>query len=361
MNNHTEEHLIYAVILAGGKGERFWPRSRKHLPKQLLNIIDTKTMVETTIERISPLVPLDRIFIVTNEDIKKSLLSINLRIPSQNYLFEPIGRNTAPAIGLTAFNLSKIDNESIMIVLPADHHITEREAFLDCIKRAVDISKRGYLVTFGIVPARPETGYGYIEMGEKICDGVCEVKKFKEKPSQKKASEFIKKGKFLWNSGIFVWRTKRIIEEFHHFQPEFSREMEMYIKIEDESKREKVLREIYERGEYISIDYAIMEKASRVAVVKASFGWDDVGSWSALERLLGKDKNGNTVVGDVISLDTKDSIIVSERGVIGTIGVSNLVVVHTEDATLILPKERSQEVKEIVRRLSDHKNLEKYT
>jgi len=353
--------LIYAIILAGGRGERFWPRSRKQLPKQLLNIFDTKTMVETTIERISPLVTKERIFIVANEDIKNSLLSINLKIPSQNYLFEPMGRNTTPAIGLAAYNLFDIDAESIMVVLPADHVITERQSFLNCIEKAVDISQREYLVAFGIVPTRAETGYGYIESGKKISDGVCEVKRFKEKPSQKKANEFIKNGKFLWNCGIFIWKTGVIIEEFHRFQPEFAREMENYFEIGDKSERKKVLGKIYAKTESISIDYAIMEKASRVAVVRASFGWDDVGSWNALERFSKKDKNSNTIIGDAVSIDTKNSIIVSESGVVGIIGVSNLVVVHTEDATLVLPKDRAQEVKEIVRRLNAHKRLKRYT
>lgn len=360
-DSSSERSSIFAVILAGGKGERFWPRSRKRLPKQLLNIVGEKTMVETTVERITPLFPLNRIFVVANEDIKKSLLDINIGIPSQNYLFEPVGRNTAPAVGLAAFTLFKMDDESIMIVLPADHLITERESFLDSIKRAIEISKRDYLVTFGIVPSRPEKGYGYIEAGKQIIDGVCEVTRFKEKPSQKKANEFIKKGNFLWNSGIFVWRTKTIIEKFRRFQPKFTQEIETYIEMKDELEREKILEKIYKKIDSISIDYAIMEKASKVAVVRAAFGWDDVGSWGALERLSKKDENGNTVVGDTLSLDTEDSILVSEKGVIATIGISNLVVVHTEDATLVLPKERAQEVKEIVRRLSMHKTLEKYT
>ncbi len=360
-NNKRMDNSIYAVLLAGGKGERFWPKSRRDLPKQLLNIIDDRTMVETTIERISPLIPSERIFIVAREQIKDNLLNINLKIPSENYLFEPKGRNTAPAIGLAAFNLFKIDKESVMVVLPCDHYITEAEEFLDCIRLAVKISKRGYLVTFGIVPSRPETGYGYIESGKKIEDGVCEVKRFKEKPSQKKATEFIKKENFLWNSGIFIWETKTIVDNFRHYLPKFTREIEIYNETKDRSEREKLIRKIYRKTEPISIDYAVMEKASKVAVVRASFGWGDVGSWTAIERLSKKDKNGNTVIGDAISLDTKDSIIVADKGVVGTIGISNLVVVHTKDATLVLPKNRAQDVKEIVRKLHNQERLKKYT
>jgi mannose-1-phosphate guanylyltransferase len=355
------KNLEYAFVLAGGKGERFWPRSRKYCPKQLLDIVDTRSMVEMTTERISPLIPKDRIFVVANQSIEKNLLQIDLKIPAQNYLFEPTGRNTAPAIGFAAFTLFQADEDSTMIVLPADHYISDKKAFLACIKEAVEIAQKGYLVTFGIVPTRPETGYGYIECGPEIGKSVCEVEKFKEKPSQKKAVEFIKQESFLWNSGIFVWRTKTIIEKFHDFQPDFAKGIERYVKLTDTKKKRDQLRKVYENAESISIDYAIMEKASKVAVVRASFGWDDVGSWSALERLVRKDENGNIAVGDVVAIDTKDSIVVGDKGVVGVLGVSNLVVVHTEDATLILPKERSQEVKDIVGRLNSLENLEKYT
>ncbi len=351
---------LYAFILAGGRGERFWPRSRRHLPKQLLNIADSKTMIEKTVSRIKPLTTRKRIFIVAGEDTRNGLLNIKLDIPFNNYFFEPQGRNTAPAIGLGAFTLFAFDPESVMIVLPADHHIKDRNAFYRCVKKAVSIAVEGYLVTFGIVPTRSETGYGYIEPGKQIRDGVCVVKKFKEKPGQKKANEYTKK-RFLWNSGIFVWKTKNIIEEFKRFQPKFAKRMEQYVALKRKCEKEKMLEQIYDKTESISIDYAIMEKAADVAVIRASFGWDDVGTWSALERVLRRDENGNILVGDVVSIDTRNSIVVSNDGVVGTIGISNLVVVHTADATLILPKARAQEVKEIVRQLSTKQRLEKYT
>ena len=355
------EPLVYAVILSGGKGERFWPKSRRDFPKQLLKITDNRTMVETTVSRIEPLIPLNRIYLVASEEIKDSLLNVNIGIPHSNYLFEPFGRNTAPAIGLACFNLLKRDSNAIMVVLPADHYIKDNNSFLNYIKKAVEIAKMNFLVTFGIVPVRPETGYGYIESGEEICDDVCKVKKFKEKPSQKKANEFIKKGNFLWNSGIFVWGLKTIMEQFRRFQPLFTKSMERYNELESQTEQKKMLNKIYNETESISIDYAIMEKTSNVAVVRTSFDWDDVGSWSALERLTGKDKYRNIIIGDTVCIDTEDSIIVSEKGVIGTIGVSNFIIVHTDDATLVLPKEREQEVKEIVRRLSRNKKLKKYT
>lgn len=350
----------YAVILAGGKGERFWPRSRKDFPKQLLNLADTKTMLESTIERIVPFVERERVFLVARRGIKQSLLSLNLSLPKQNYLFEPQGRNTAPAICFSAFAISANDPESVMVVLPADHFISDKRAFIQCVRKGIATAEDDYLVTFGIVPTRPETGYGYIECGDRISDDVCAVKRFKEKPSQKKANEFIKSDRFLWNSGIFVWKTKRIIEAFQKYQPEIAKRVEAYYAAKGKAKKEHLLQEVYENAESISIDYAIMEKASNVAMVRASFGWDDVGAWNALERILKTDEHGNITVGNVVSIDSKDSIVVSEGGVIGIVGVDNLIVVHTEDATLIIPKERAQEVRDVVQKLQSIKKLEKF-
>jgi mannose-1-phosphate guanylyltransferase len=351
----------YAVILAGGKGERFWPRSRKDFPKQLLTIADTETMLESTIERIAPFVPWDHILLVARRSIEQNLLALKLPLPRRNYLLEPQGRNTAPALCLAAFTIARIDPESVMIVLPSDHFISDKQAFLRCIRKAIVTAEKDYLVTFGIVPNRPETGYGYIECGDSISDGVCDVKRFKEKPSQKKANEFIKSGRFLWNSGIFVWKTKQIIEAFHAYQPELAEKMEICCAAPNKVERNRLLREAYEKAESISIDYAVMEKASKAAMVRASFGWDDVGAWNALERILKANEDGNIFVGNVVSADLKDSIIVSEGGVVGVVGVKNLIVVHTEDATLIIPKERAQEVRDIVRKLQSTKKLEKFT
>jgi mannose-1-phosphate guanylyltransferase len=352
--------MTYAVILAGGKGERFWPKSRRQSPKQLLSIISSKTMIEMTVDRIKPMIPDNMIIVVASEEIKDNLLDIDLGIPDENYLFEPMGKNTAPAIGFAAFHIMGKDKDSTMVVLPADHHIEEEDDFRECLNTAIEMAEKDYLITFGIVPTRPETGYGYIEAGEGIEKGVCVVKKFKEKPSQKKANEFIKNEKFLWNSGIFVWKTGRIIEEFHRFQSEFAAGMEKCFKLDNASKRKKKIKELYEETEPISIDYAVMERASDVAVVRASFGWDDVGSWNALERVRDKDRKGNIISGDSVLIDTRDSIIISDKGIVGAIGVSNFAIVHTEDATLVFPKDRDQEVKEIVRKLRSEKKLKKY-
>ncbi len=357
----AKEIPLYAVILAGGKGERFWPQSRKDLPKQLLNIADTKTMVESTIERITPFVQRDHVMIVARRSIKQNLLDLKLRIPRSNYLLEPQGKNTAPALCLAAFTTAKKDPESIMIVLPADHFIMNKKAFLQCMRKAIATAEHDFLVTFGIVPTRPETGYGYIECGAQISEGVCVVKRFKEKPSQKKANEFIKRGRFLWNSGIFVWKTNRIIEAFHKFQPHLAKKMETYCATTNQAKRNRLLANVYEKVESISIDYAVMERASNVAMVRSSFGWDDVGAWNALERIQKTNEDGNMLVGDVVSIDLKDSIVVSDGGVVGVVGVRNLVIVHTEDATLVIPKERSQEVRDIVRKLHSKKRLAKFT
>ncbi len=364
MDKDKERHngaTPYAVILAGGKGERFWPKSRRNFPKQLLHIADTKSMLESTIDRIASFIERERIFIVARYGIKKNLLSLDLSLPKENYIFEPQGRNTAPAICLSAFTIASRDPESVMVVLPADHFIGDKKAFIKCVRTAISTAENDYLVTFGIVPSRPETGYGYIECGDTLSDGVCAVKRFKEKPSQKKANEFLKSERFLWNSGIFVWKTERIIKAFYSYQPAFAKRMEAYCDAKGTNKKKELLQEAYGNVESISIDYAVMEKASDVAMVRASFGWDDVGAWSALERILKRDEHGNINVGNVVSVDSRDCIVVSEGGVIGVVGVDNLVVVHTEDATLIVPKERAQEVRDVVQKLQSTKKLEKFT
>jgi mannose-1-phosphate guanylyltransferase len=361
MNRKTGKIPLCAIILAGGKGERFWPKSRKDFPKQLLTLADNRTMVESTIERILPLVKKEHVYMLTRASMKQQLMELRLGLPQKNYLFEPQGRNTAPAICFAAFTLDRIAPDSIMIILPADHFISDRKGFIKCMRKAITTAKKDFLVTFGIVPSRPETGYGYIECGERISEGVCSVRRFKEKPTQKKANEFIKSGRFLWNSGIFVWKTRRIIEAFYAHQPELAKRMEACCAARKKTERLRLLRKSYERAESTSIDYAIMEKASQVAMVRASFGWDDVGAWNALERIIKADEDGNIIVGDVVSVDARDSIVVSDGGVIGVVGVKNLVVVHTNDATLIIPKERSQEVRDIVRQLQSKKKLEKFT
>jgi len=353
--------VLYAVILAGGKGERFWPKSRKSYPKQLLNIVDGETMIERTIERISPIVPPERLFIVGNKEIENEFRNLNIRIPAENYLCEPEGKNTAPAVGFAAFTIQRVDKDAVMIVLPADHIIKDVSSFLNCVEKATEFAEKNYVVTFGIVPTRPETGYGYIESGSEIGKDVCMVRKFKEKPTHKQANDFIRKKRFLWNCGIFVWRVDRIIQEFHKFQPEFAKNMEAYVEKNKEKRKEQNLKRIYGKTESISIDYAIMEKVSNVAVIRSSFRWDDVGSWNALERLKGKDREGNTTTGDTILMDTKNSIVISNDGLIAAVGVSDFVIVHTKDATLVIPKGRTQEVKEIVRRLRKRKGLKKYT
>ncbi len=359
-----EVRELYGVILAGGKGERFWPKSRKGRPKQLLSLAGERTLLEETAARILPLIPRERLLVVATEGFEDVVREQVPDLREENLLFEPQGRNTAPAIGYAAEVIYRRAPLSNMVVLPADHRIAETERFLLTVKVASGIADDQYLVTFGIVPTRPETGYGYIEAGEEIAvmDGVVVHRSlgFKEKPNQKEAGRFLKAGNYFWNSGMFVWKTEVILKAFEKHMSDLSTDLREFRKSLGTPAEREALRKIYERVPAISIDYGVMERASNVAVVRADFSWDDVGSWTVLERLRERDKDGNVVFGDHLGIDTGNSVIVSEKGLVATVAVSDLVVVRVEDATLVCPKERIQDVKALVQRLSKDKGLRKY-
>jgi len=265
---------VYAVILAGGKGERFWPKSKRKRPKQLIRLISNKTMIEETFSRISRFVPKERIIIVATADLKNIIQNILTWATDDNLLFEPFPRNTAPAIGYVATELAVRDKDAIMVVLPSDHYIPEVDKFLHTVKLAITIAKKGYLVTFGIVPTRPETGYGYIELGELIDKNVYRVKSFKEKPNQKEAQRFVREKRFLWNSGMFVWQVDKILEEIKIHMPEFYNKLMRFKDTIDTQEEGDSLLNLYEQAPKTSIDYGVMERAKNVAVVKASFKWE---------------------------------------------------------------------------------------
>lgn len=340
--------MIYGIIIAGGRGERFWPQSRIGRPKQLLPITSDKPMVVETIDRILPLIPMERIVIVTGKELRKPLTKM---LPETKLLLEPFGRNTACAIGYAAINLEPSD---VMVVLPADHYITERNKFLQTLQKGVEIAQQGWLVTFGIIPTRAETGYGYIELGEKIDRDVYQAKSFKEKPNQKQAQRFVREKRYLWNSGMFMWTQKSIMEAFKSCMPELYKSLISF-------KEKKIsLLELYKRAPNISIDYGVMERASQVSVIVSNFLWDDVGSWLALERTHKKDKYGNIKIGAHKGLATKNCVIVSDKGLIATLGVSNLVIVHSDDAVFICDKREARDIKKLVRELSQEKEFKKY-
>jgi len=284
-------------------------------------------------------------------------------LPEGNILFEPMGKNTAVALAFAASVVEKKDPDATMAVLPSDHDIPDKRKFLKTLEIAEEVAEKGFLVTFGIVPVRPETGYGYIEVSDDVLSKgdipVYRASAFKEKPNLKLARSFVTSGKYLWNSGMFVWKIGTIMEAFKKHMPALHAGMLDLKRGLGKKKHEREVKRFYDRAESISIDYGVMERAENVAVVRADFSWDDVGSWTALERLRAKDDDGNIPVGGFVGVDTKDCIIYSKNGLVGTIGVDNLIIVRTGDATLICKKDRAQDVRALVSLLSE-RELEEY-
>jgi mannose-1-phosphate guanylyltransferase len=356
--------LNYAVILAGGRGERFWPLSRRSRPKQLLPIVGRRTMLEETVGRVSPLVRGDRVLVVATRLIKHEIRRLLPGVPDKNLLFEPLARNTALAVGFAAVHLAREHPKARMVVLPADHYIREKEKFLDAVRVALEVAQSKLLVTFGVVPDRAETQYGYIRLGKKIHreNGVevFAARAFTEKPNRKRARSFLNSGEFLWNSGIFVWRVDAILEAIGEQMPQLHEGLMSYAASLGKVGEQAALNRLYKKSESISIDYGVMESAFNVAVVKADFRWDDVGSWGALTRLHEEDEHGNVVVGDHLSEDTRETIVFSESGLVATLGVSDLVIVRTGDVTLVARKGRSSDIRKLVDKLYENEDLKKY-
>ena len=344
---------LVAVIMAGGRGTRFWPRSRKKLPKQLLNIIGEKTILEQTVDRIRPLCDWDRMFIVTEKDQAPQIRSLLPDLPTEHLLVEPLGKNTAPCVGLAALVLADRDPEAVMVILPADHYIAQVPVFQQTLSAAVDAARSGeYLITLGITPLFPETGYGYIEKGEELSflqdRPVWRVKAFHEKPDRVKAEAMVAAGSYYWNSGMFVWTVSAILKKMAQYTPALYGElMDLQPRI-GQADWDEALLNAYQRMEDISIDYAVMEKADNVLMLEGNFGWNDVGSWEAVYQLETKDSLGNCLQGPVIVIDSRGCLVHSPNKTVALLGIRDLVVVETPDALLICPRERSQEVKKIV-------------
>ncbi|MEE4563352.1 mannose-1-phosphate guanylyltransferase [Paenibacillus polymyxa] len=354
---------ITCVIMAGGKGERFWPKSRTNLPKQFLNISGNKSMIQQTISRLEKMVCIDNIFIVTNE-LYAELLKVQIpHLPSANIIVEPVGRNTAPCVGLASIIIEEKFPDSTMVVIPSDHFIENEEGFINIIKAAVDVAQdNSNLVTLGIKPSYPETGYGYIESTNEVecIDGfeVHKVNKFVEKPNLTTAQSYLEAGNFFWNSGIFVWKVKTIRSYIKDLMPEMHDILETIVTALSTTERDEVIKSEFTKMPEQSIDYGIMEKVSNIYVIPCVFGWDDVGSWTALERINELDENGNVVKGNTLSLDTKRCIIESNGKLIATLGIEDLIVVDTEDVTLICSKDKAQEIKLLLKELRMQKKEE---
>jgi mannose-1-phosphate guanylyltransferase len=346
---------VFAVIMAGGVGSRFWPRSREKTPKQLLEIVGRGTMIQNTVRRLEGLVDPGDILIVTNR-VQKQLITRQLpQFPEENILAEPMGRNTAPCIGLAALAIRRQDPRGVMLVTPSDHLIQDEEEFRRVMRVAIDTADRSEsLLTIGIHPTYPETGYGYIQMfvedGDHnpfFADGVLRVKTFAEKPNLQTAERFLASGDFLWNSGMFVWRADVILKQIATLLPELHEELMKIDRALGTPQQQSALEMAYGVIRGISIDYGVMEKAGAVYVIPGKFGWSDIGSWDEVYRVSGKDDNGNSVTGKAILRDTASSLIFSPGKLVATIGISDLIVINTDDALLICRRGRSQDVKEI--------------
>jgi mannose-1-phosphate guanylyltransferase/mannose-6-phosphate isomerase len=338
------------------------------MPKQLLRIVGDQSMLALTLERAKALVSEGRIWVVTTRsqagEIRRELQSLGLS--RVRVIEEPAGKNTAAAIGLAAVHVLADEPQAILAVFPADHHIRDPKRFLDLIRQAGDVASRGWLVTLGIKPSRPETGYGYIQRGQSLEDVQSQpgetpfrVARFTEKPTRLKAEEYVGSGAYYWNSGIFIWRADRFMEELERHLPGHHKGLQEIARLlEKGAANIDRIAEIYDGLESISVDYGIMEHGDRVAVIPAEMGWSDVGSWETVRELLDKDKNGNVLQGDVLALDTRDCLIRSEERLVATLGVEGLVVVDTTDGLLVCEETRSQDVRAIAERLRDEERSE---
>lgn len=341
---------LRAVVLAGGSGTRFWPLSRSHRPKQLLDLSGQGVLLWQTFDRIEPVIVSKQWWMVVGAAHAQGCAEAVPSVSSERVLVEPCARNTAAAIGLAALHLVKEDPDAIMVILPADHHVRDSSAFCAALTLAAQAAARSGIVTLGIKPSRPETGYGYIESGRAGAqDGVFEVASFKEKPDSKTAQSYLESGNFLWNAGVFVVRADCILNELENQQSDLYAGL---MKLADHigaDDYEAQLQAIYETLPSVSIDYAVMEHAREVSVIPLECGWSDVGSLSSLDGVLDQDADNNLVAGRTIALDTQDcTLIADEDHVVAAIGLKDMVVVHTRDATLVMPKERAQEVRQIV-------------
>jgi mannose-1-phosphate guanylyltransferase len=357
---------MYVVIMAGGTGTRFWPRSRATMPKQMLNLFGKRTMMQLTYDRIKDFVENDKILIITNNELKEGIIQQLPEIPEKNIIAEPFGRNTAPCIALAAAIIKKRGGEKeSMVVLPADHLIQEIDKFRECIFAAAEYApKQGCLITVGIKPAYPETGYGYIQKAEPLSQTtdkpIYKVKTFAEKPDIEIAERFMKSGDFLWNSGMFIWTVESILKAMAEHQPELADGILSIMNQLDSQEMDASVRQVYTQIKPVSIDYGVMEEASKVCVIEADFNWNDVGSWEAVYNITEKDSCNNAIEAPKnIVLDSKNNYIFSDKKMIAAVGVEDLVIVDTEDALLVCKKEKSQQVKDLVETIRKN-GLENY-
>ena len=360
--------MLHAIIMAGGTGTRFWPASRNDAPKQLLQLVGDATMLRQTLDRLGDLAPSERRMVVTNKRLVDAVRESLPELPASSVVGEPCKRDTAPCIGLAALLVSRNDADATMVVMPADHMIRPAEKFQAAIKLAVDLvaALPGRIVTFGIKPSYPAEIFGYISRGKPIdadgmwLGGTCWhvptylVKQFKEKPDSATAKKYVDSGEYYWNSGIFVWKAATILNSLRKRQPEMLGHLEKIVEAWETKDHNATFEREFAAIKPISIDYAVMEHATDVAVIEAPFKWDDLGGWQSLARLLGTDENGNTIVGQHLGLDTNGTIVRSDAGhLVVTLGVKDCIIVHTPNATLVADKHNEEQIRQVVKRLEE--------
>ncbi len=343
---------ITALIMAGGRGERFWPLSRKNMPKQFLVLTDEKlSLIQKTVERIGHIVDDNDIYIVTNKDYVDIINAQLPQISMDNIIVEPCGRNTAPCIALGTVRIMKNNEDSIVVVLPSDHYVADEQDFVNTIRQACEYAKaQEQIVSIGINPGYAETAYGYIKSGKAVSSGIYECQRFVEKPDYDTAVAYIKDGSYLWNSGIYVWSTSTIMKEYsEHAGGIYELMNEIGQCLDNEGK----VNELFAAMEAISVDYAIMEKTHNIKVIKGYFGWDDVGSWPAIGRLREPDDNGNVITGEVVTTGCSSCIINGRDRMIAAVGLKDVVIVDTGDTVLVADKNRCSNIRDIISTLKD--------
>lgn len=358
--------MTYGVILAGGRGERFWPLSRKDRPKQFLRLTSKRTLLEETIDRVLPLIPGDNIRIVTNQSMSQLIHDSLGEVSDQQVLTEPKGKNTCVAIGLAAVHLRKEDPEAIMVVLSADHLISPAEKLLSILQAGASIAAtEDRLITIGIVPTRPEIGYGYIRIGDlyREVDGhsVFEVSAFTEKPKAAVASEYYYSRKYFWNSGMFIWSAKSILKAIDDCQPDLFALLEEYSSHIDSDKEGEARELLYERADALSIDVAVLELADNVLTIRGDLIWDDIGGWRAMERFMSRDGENNVVVGKALLSNSFETTVYNEcPGLVACLGVSDLVIVRSGDITLVANRTQVGDLKKFLASMEEDEELRQY-